>query len=229
MVKFFSLIFLFVFLFSWNYPYALDKFKPVLNISKLQASKSSYNTLYSRHYRDFQNYSNRYFYLQDNSYMVFYMCGSHNRSELRFKNDWLVNTTTPKVLEAEVKLFPLNEKREFTFLQIHADDTLINKPLLRIVWLKVYHYKKNHIFAVIRKSLKENIYEKVDLGLMPKSFFNIKVVVFKNRLKIYLNNKLKVNEDVSYWQKYKNYFKAGVYLQDIGCAKVLFNKLKVKY
>jgi len=230
-----SFFLFFVFLFGHDSPYLLDKFKSVLDISKLQAPKSSYDPLYSRHYGDFQNYSNKYFYLQDNKYMVFYMCGNHHRSELRFKNDWSVNTNTPKILEAEVKLFPLNEKREFTFLQIHADDTLINyptinKPLLRIVWFKVYHHKKNHIWAVIRKSpnIEENRYEKIDLGAMPKSFFNVKIVVYNNILKIYVNNKLKINEDVSYWQKYKNYFKAGVYLQDTGCSKVLFNKLIVK-
>ena len=230
-----SFLFFFVFLFGHDAPYSLDKFKSALKISKLQAPKSSFDPLYSRHYGDFQNYSNKYFYLQDNKYMVFYMCGNHNRSELRFKNIWSVNTSSPKILEAEVKLFPLNARREFTFLQIHADDTLvdyptINKPLLRIVWLKVYRHRKNHIWAVIRISpnIEENRYEKIDLGLMPKSFFDVKIIVYNKVLKIYVDNKLKVSKDVSYWQKYKNYFKAGVYLQDIGCAKVLFNKLKVK-
>ena len=230
-----SFFLFFVFLFGHDSPYLLDKFKSVLDISKLQAPKSSYDPLYSRHYGDFQNYSNKYFYLQDNKYMVFYMCGDHNRSELRFKNDWSVNTNTPKILEAEVKLFPLNAKREFTFLQIHADSTLknkpiIKKPLLRIVWYKNLHNKHNHIWAVIRQSGDVNInkYLKIDLGLMPKSFFDVKIVVYNNILKIYVNNKLKINKDVSYWQKYKNYFKAGVYLQDIGCAKVLFDKLIIK-
>jgi len=230
-----SFFLFFVFLFGHDSPYSLDKFKSVLDISKLQAPKSSYDPLYSRHYGDFQYYSNKYFYLQDNKYMVFYMCGDHNRSELRFKNDWSVNTNTPKILEAEVKLFPLNAKREFTFLQIHADSTLknkpiIKKPLLRIVWYKNLHNKHNHIWAVIRQSGDVNInkYLKIDLGLMPKSFFDVKIVVYNNILKIYVNNKLKINKDVSYWQKYKNYFKAGVYLQDIGCAKVLFDKLIIK-
>ncbi|QCT95241.1 polysaccharide lyase family 7 protein [Caminibacter mediatlanticus TB-2] len=230
-----SFFIFFVILFGHDSPYSLDKFKPVLNMSKLQAPKSSFNPLYSRHYGDFKDYSNKYFYLQDNKYMVFYMCGSHNRSELRFKNIWSVNTKIPKILEAEVKLFSLNAKREFTFLQIHADSTLkdapiINKPLLRIVWRKEYHNLYNHLWAIIRisDSLLSNNYKKIDLGILQKDFFNVKIIVVKNMLKIYLNNKLKVKENVSYWQKYKNYFKAGVYLQDKGCAKVLFNRLFIK-
>ncbi|WP_457561261.1 polysaccharide lyase family 7 protein [Caminibacter sp.] len=204
-----------------------------MNISKLQAPTSSFNPLYSRKYGDFAYYSNRYFYLQDKNYMVFYMCGKKNRSELRFKKDWKVNTKTPEILEAEVKLFPLNAKREFTFLQIHADSTLkdkpiINKPLLRIVWRKVYRHKKNHLWAVIRLSpdANEQIYQKIDLGMMPKGFFNVKIKVQNNNLQIYINNIKKIDMNVSYWDKYYNYFKAGVYLQDWGCAKVLFKSLK---
>jgi len=230
-----SFLFIFIFLFAHDSPYLLDKFKCVLNNAKLQAPLSAYNPLYSRKYGDFENYSNKYFYLQDNKYLVFYMCGFHHRSELRFKNEWSVNTDKAKILEAEVKLLPLNSQKEFTFLQIHADSTLknkpiINKPLLRIVWYKELHNKYNHIWAVIRQSedVNRKKYIKIDLGLMPKGFFKVKILVQNNVLIIYVNNKKKVNIDVSYWNKYLNYFKAGVYLQDDGCAKVLFKQLKIK-
>jgi len=233
----FKIFFLFfvTFLFAHDAPYSLEKFRSVLDISKLQAPYSSYNPLYCRKYGDFEYYSNQYFYLQDSQYMVFYMCGYHNRSELRFKHIWKVDTATEKIMEAQVKLFPLNQKREFTFLQIHADSTLkdkpvINKPLLRIVWYKELHNRYNHLWAVVRLSGDVNVqsYQKIDLGEMPKGFFDVKISVLKNRLKIYLNDLKTVDMDVRYWDKYYNYFKAGVYLQDEGCAKVLFNKLKVK-
>ncbi len=224
-----------IYLFGCNTPYSLDKFKEILNISKLQAPVSHYNALYSTKYGEFKDVCNKYFYLQDNKYMTFFMCGKKHRSELRFKDDWKVSTTIPKILEAKVKLFPLNEQREFTFLQIHADSTLknkpvINKPLLRIVWYKELHNKKNHIWAIIRTCDNPDImcYEKIDLGKIPKDFFNVKIEVKNSHLKIWINNKLKVDKDVSYWDKFLNYFKAGVYLQDEGCAKVLFDKLTVK-
>jgi len=222
-------------LFAHDSPYSLKKFRPVLKISKLQAPKSAYDPLYSRGYGDFEYFSNEYFYLQDRNFMVFYMCDNHNRSELRFKNDWKVDTKTPKILEAEVKLFPLNQSREFTFLQIHADSTLkcaptINKPLLRIVWYKRLRKKSSHLWAIVMKNtdVKNSVYEKIDLGEMPRGFFKVKIVVQNDKLKVYLNDILKLKLDVSYWDKYQNYFKAGVYLQDSGCAKVLFKTLTVK-
>jgi len=229
------LIFLSVFLFAHNSPYSLEKFRSVLDKSKLQAPKSSFDPLYSRKYGDFKGYSNKYFYLQDNKYMVFYMCGDHNRSELRFKNDWKTDTKTPKIIEARLKLFHLNAKREFTFLQIHADSTLvdkptINKPLLRVVWYKKLRHLKDHIWAVVRLSgdVNQPYYQKIDLGKMPKGFFDVKVVVQNNMMYVYFNGEKKVALNVSYWQDYYNYFKAGVYLQDDGCGKILFEKLIVK-
>jgi len=221
-------------LFGHNAPYSLDKFKPILNISKLQAPTSHYNPLYSVGYGNFNHYCNKYFYLQDNRYMTFFMCGKKNRSELRVKSEWKVNTKKHLILFARVKLFPLNVKREFTFLQIHADSNLINsinKPLLRIVWMKNFHHRKNHIWAVIRTSADEyeKSYKKIDLGLMPKDFFDVTIIVSNNKLSIKINNKLVVkNFDVSYWKNFYNYFKAGVYLQSNGCAKVLFDKLYIK-
>ena len=224
-----------IYLFGCNTPYSLEKFKEILNISKLQAPKSHYNPLYSTKYGEFKDVCNKYFYLQDNKYMAFFICGKKHRSELRFKNDWSVADTNAHIIEARVKLFPLNEQREFTFLQIHADSTLknkpiINKPLLRIVWYKSLRGKKNHLWAVIRTCDNPNVmcYEKIDLGKMPKDFFDVKIEVKNSRLKIWINGKLKVDKNVSYWNKFLNYFKAGVYLQDEGCAKVLFDKLKIK-
>ncbi len=211
-------------------PYSLEKFQNILDISKLQAPKSSFDPLYSVKYGNFADYFNKYFYLQDSKYIVFFMCGKKHRSELRMKKEWRVDTKKSISLYAKVKLFPLNAKREFTFLQIHADSNLknsINKPLLRIVWMKELHNFKNHIWAVIRKSPNayKQSYEKVDLGLMPKDFFDIKIIVKANKLNIIVDNAKKYNFDISYWSRYYNYFKAGVYLQDDGCAKVLFDKL----
>ncbi len=223
-----------VLLFAHDTPYSIGKFQDILNVSKLQAPKSSFDALYSVKYGDFANYSNKYFYLQDGKYMVFFMCGKKQRSELRMKKEWKTDIKKSVSLYAKVKLFPLNAKREFTFLQIHADSNLknsINKPLLRVVWKKTYHHLKNHIWAVIRASgnIYEQNYEKIDLGSMPKNFFEIKIIIKDNKLSIKVDNEYKVSGfDVSYWKRYYNYFKAGVYLQDDGCAKALFDKLDIK-
>ena len=215
-----------------NVPYSLKKFRNVLDKSKLQAPYSHYNPLYSVKYGQFKNYQNKYFYLQDNKYMVFFMCGKKRRSELRFKHEWTVDTKKPKVLFARVKIYPLSQEKEFTFLQIHTDASKsfnFNKPLVRIAWFYKRGDKYNHLWAVIRLSGKNgNKYTKVDLGVLPKGFFNVKIVVQNSVMKIYVNGKLKVNINVSYWKGYLNYFKAGVYNQGEGCDKALFDILEVK-
>ncbi len=236
MRKMFLILFFVVFALAHNTPYSLKKFRLILENSKLQAPLSAYNPLYSRHYGDFKYYFNKYFYLLDGRYMTFYMCGKKHRSELRFKENWKVDTKFSKILDVKVKLFCLGEIKEFTFLQIHADSTLknqltINKPLLRIVWLKKLYGVYNHLWAVIRTTSDKynQKYQKIDLNQMPEDFFNIKIEVKSSKLNIWVNNLHKIdNFDISYWNKYQNYFKLGVYLQDNGCAKVLFDEIKMQ-
>jgi len=226
------ILFLSVILFACNTPYSLNKFKPVLNISKLQAPYSKYNPLFSVKYGKFKDICHQFFNLQDNEYMIFYMCqedvSSHRRSELRVKNEFSVSTKIPKILTAKLKILPLNQSREFTFLQIHTDHA-INKPLLRVVWMRNYHNIYNHIWAVIKLGNKKNSpYKKIDLGRVPVDFFNIRIIIKQSKLNLFINSKKIINNfDVSYWNKFKNYFKAGVYLQGVGCAKVLFDDLKI--
>jgi hypothetical protein len=233
------ILFLSVLLFACNTPYSLDKFKGVLNISKLQAPYSKYDPLYGVKYGKFKDVCNKYFYLQDNKYMTFFQCQDsekeHKRSELRFRNDWKVSDDNAHILKANVKIFPLNQQREFTFLQIHADSTLknspiINKPLLRVTWQNELHNIHNHLWAVIRLGAGLHArYAKIDLGKKPKGFFNVTIKIKHSKISIWINNQKNIsNFDVSYWNKFYNYFKAGVYLQGVGCSKILFNKLSVK-
>jgi hypothetical protein len=217
--------------------YSLDKFKPVLQISKLQAPTSKYNPKYSTKYGEFKDVYNKFFYLQDGKYMTFYMCQTneddYNRSELRFKNDFKVSSQIEHIMEAKVKIFPLDQQKEFTFLQIHSDDNVkdspkINKPLLRIAWRKEYNNINDHLWAVIRLE-NDGEYDKIDLGKRPITFFYVTIKIKDSQLSVFVNGKKKIdNFDVSYWDKYYNYFKAGVYLQGFGCVKVLFDKLSIK-
>jgi hypothetical protein len=178
-------------------PYFLDKFKSVLNVSKLQAPTSKYNPKYSIHYGKFKGIYNKYFYLENNRYMSFYMCeddeSEYKRSELRFRDDFKVSEN--HYLKARVKVFPLSEEKEFTFLQIHADanyDNTLNKPLLRIVWRKEYNSVKDHLWAIIRLSVTKANYLKVDLGKRPDKFFDFVIKINKSKLYIFLNGEKKL-------------------------------------
>ena len=224
------LIFLIVtLLFANDFPYSLKKFRPILNTAKLQAPTSKYNSLYSVKYGKFDSYANKFFYLQDNNLMVFYMCNKHNRSELRFKNDWYVNSLNKKLFFASVKVFDLNA-HEFTFLQIHSDNNLcnVNKPLLRIAYIKNKNHIKNSIWAIIRLSPYQDKYKKMFLGLN-NNFLKIKIIIKNEKLSIYFNDSLKVVDfSIKKWKKIPLYFKLGVYLQTDGCAKSLFKEIKIK-
>ncbi len=220
------------FLLALQSPYGLKKFQDILNISKLQAPTSKYNSSYSRKEGEFENFYNRYFYLQDGRYMTFFMCGYKNRSELREVEDWSVLSEKNIKIYAKVSIFPSNGVKEFTFLQIHSDPSKskisINKPLLRVVWKKSYNGVKKHIWAIIKTSTKEKRdYKKIDLLKRADRSFTIEIEVKEAVLKIFIDKKLKVKADVGYWKNCKSYFKAGVYLQSKGCAKVMFDKLKI--
>ena len=219
-------------IFGYEAPYKLEKFQTVLDHSKLQAPLSSFDPKWSIPYGKFQNRANRYFYLEDNQYMAFFMCGKKHRSELREQNIWQVETKKKHILYAEVKILPLDNKKEFTFIQIHSDPSvnstiLLNKPLLRIVWRKNYHNIKNHLWAIIctNTDQKHFTYTKIDLGERGSNFSSFRITVMNSQLIIIRDNQKKVTFDISYWNGIWNYFKAGTYLQSNGCAKVLFKKL----
>jgi len=185
--------------------------------------------LYSVKYGKFASYANKYFYLQDNDLMVFYMCKKYNRSELRFKNDWFIDDNKEQMLYANLKIFPLNAK-EFTFLQIHSDNNLcdVDKPLLRIAFMKSRHKIKDSIWAIIRVSPYENDYKKILLG-KNDGFMKIKILIKNEKLYIKFNGVMKINGfDIKKWKKIPLYFKLGVYLQTEGCAKALFKDIKLK-
>ncbi len=230
-----SLLFFTSLLFSYNPPYNAKKFHQVLKHSKLQAPTSKFNPLFGTHYGMFKNIAHKYFYLTNQNFLTFYMCGKKNRSELREKDEWKVNTSTPHTLYAVIKLQPLSTQTEFTFLQIHADpkkkiknNISINKPLLRLTWRKYYRHTQDHLWAIICTYSNNNYssYIKVDLGKIKKEFQTFKITVQNSILNIFVDNQQKVHLDISYWNQLWNYYKAGVYLQSSGCARAYFKELK---
>lgn len=223
-------------LIAHDSPYSQKKFQDILHKSKLQAPKSEYNPRYGVKYGKFKDVSHEFFYLQDNKDMLFAMCGKKHRSELRLKHEWKVETPVEEKIFARLRLFPLNQKKEFTFLQIHANSNRagengkkLNKPLLRLTWWREQKNRYDHLWAVIR--LSSNVYEqkyvKIDLGRRPDGYFTAMIKVQNSRMKVFIDDKLKIDMNVDYWNGYWNYFKAGVYNQGDGCAKVLFDNLEV--
>ncbi|OMH41427.1 hypothetical protein BLW93_00345 [Desulfurobacterium indicum] len=207
------------------YPYDIKSFRKLLNTCKLQAPYSTFNKIYSTHYGNFKNFKTKYFYAKDKS-IVFRMCGVGRRCELRFKDEWQIPVKKEKWLKLTLRLMPLNNVKEFTFIQIHSKPSKycsVNKPLLRIAWLK------GHIWAILRKNMYSHFYEKIDLGKSPEGFFSIKLGIFKNKLFIKLGKSVEKQFDVGYWEGCKNYFKLGVYLQSSGCGEIILKSASVSF
>lgn len=218
-------------------PYDVDAFRPVLEESKLQAPTSKALIRQG----GFAGQANEYFYVDPSGpYLTFTVKGDSKRSELRqMTGDWQTSTATPQRLIGEVQVFfPENESmNQFTFMQIHDttdDPQSLNKPLLRLVWLRSRHGIQDHLWAAIRMprdmdqpiSLDNLSGRFVDLGPRPEGFFKSEVRVQANQMVVLLNDEEKLSMDVTYWDGLNNYFKAGVYNQDPGVSKVQFRSLR---
>ncbi|NPA88150.1 MAG: hypothetical protein GXO01_05520 [Epsilonproteobacteria bacterium] len=218
-------------------PYSLDKFKPILDHSKLQYPDSDHAV---RQPGEFEGFKTDYFYAQNDS-LFFVVKQTEDqtieRLELRekypdkkYKGDWKVSTKEEKLLRARVRFQDPGELKEFTFLQIHADGNVedsLSKPLVRIAWIasktKDGKEYKGYIWAIVKKD--EKGVDNVSTPLMPRSDMVMKfeISVKDSILKIRYNDKT-WSRDVSYWEKNYNYFKAGIYIS--GSANKKLDPLK---
>ena len=98
----------------------------------------------------YAGYESEYFYVDTNSgWLTFEMEGSSNRTELRFTENFLTDSSS-KSYKLAAELLPISpaesvgnssDGKEITLLQVHnkgengkTDDTVLSHPLLRIVW-----------------------------------------------------------------------------------------------
>ena len=182
------------------------KYKNLLNHTFLQLVNSN-------HIITNKQFFNENFYLSNNRYLTFYMCGKYKRSELRFLDEFTLDSN--KNLKAYVRLKDINSSK-YTCLQIFNKTK--DKPLVRIAYYKkIINGIPNKIWAVIN--------EKYFLLTSLKKF-NITLKIKNYNLKIFINNTLKV--DYNFSENSINYFKLGIYLQDNGCSKSYFKDIEFK-
>ncbi len=221
--------------FADTAPYDLSKYQPVLDDSKLQAPTSS--TLLPR--GSFKSQYNQYFYIPDsgNQWMTFEVTGDHARSELRQITEWYTSDTSTlyKMIGNVLVVDPMEgEVDEITFMQVHDvtnNNNAINKPLVRLVWMRDYRGLSNHYWAVIKADACESCsnYDKIDLGEYRDSAVKFEVRIENNTLTIKRDSIAhpELNKyDISYWGDLESYFKAGVYNQDSGTGIVQFESLR---
>ena len=191
------------------------KFQPILDKAMFQCPTSTFDANCSRNYGDFQGFSSKYFYYKKCD-LVFHMCGEHNRSELRFQDEFYVSDEVNKTLEAIVKPMPSTD--ELTFLQLHGEHKGINKPVLRAIIYK----GKLKLFV-----FNGTDYIKKDLGKYSPHFMKFKIIAGYGKLYVYKDNKLEINAKINYPDKC--YYKLGAYLQRPGCGNSEFNYIKINF
>jgi hypothetical protein len=202
-------------------PYDATKFRAVLDDSKLQRHGSKTVVACGGDYSDYCKYPN--FTLDSGTYMQFYQHESGKRTELRQCDEWNVESSSSKKLNANVKVFQgLSGIKEFTYAQIHeAGGT---GPMVRMAWHNSKYGYTDYLFAAVRTRPGTSV---THYPIAPRlsGFFDLELNVQNSRLIIKYNGITKVDVGVSAYNGKNMYFKAGVYNQSKGAAKVQFNTL----
>ena len=221
-------------------PYDFDKFKPVIDQSKLQIFKddglSSDTNNTTVDYGEFDGKKFPEFYVDTQENLHFEIDKKANtyktRSELREgPNSWSTSDTEGHYWVATLKcLKPKVGITSYTWMQIHGTNDSYNYPLLRLFWVRDREGVYDHIWAIIiiTGSDADRIYDYIDLGARPSNFFSAEVHVKNNILDILIDHQLKATRNVTYWQDVQNYFKAGVYIDrygDGGAVSAIFKEL----
>ncbi|MCK5896169.1 MAG: polysaccharide lyase family 7 protein [Cocleimonas sp.] len=215
---------------AYEAPYNASVFREVLKKSKLQFPNKK-----QIDFASFRGIGRANFYLSRGRYMTFKARKRHKkivvRSELRFgPQGWKVSSSRSKLLKSEFALAKPRRIKQITILQIHAENPSV--PPLRVVWLRRHKGVNDHIWAIVRPSPHRKAIQYVDLGKRPKHrFMRVSISVKKNRMKIWVNKRLKTSHSLARWKGTVNYYKAGIYLsgkRDTGMATVRYRLLQHK-
>ncbi len=212
-------------------PYDLARFRPVLDRCKLQ-----YPTGTAVPYGKLRDVRRPYFFARDDA-VWFVVHKSREmekiRSELREKGDWHTDDVPGHSWHANLRCFkPKKGVDSYTWMQVHGTDDTFDYPILRLMWVRNYEGRYDHLWAIVIVSdayVEEKVYEWVDLGKRPGGYFDVDVSFLDNRMEVSVAGKTIISRDVSYWERVANYFKAGVYVNrhdDAGSAAVAFQKLQ---
>lgn len=223
-------------------PYDYDKFKELLDNSKLQYPDNKPVVEAG----EFDGYKSNIFYSDENSSLHFTIDKSIDlpkmRSELRQIREWKTSDTKSNHWYAKIKTpKPKKGVDSYTWMQIHGTNDTYDFPILRLAWVRNYRGEYDHLWAIIitngpREPSRTrggdtgivNDYNWVDLGERPTDFYDVDVDIQNNIMIVSINDRVLVYKDITYWGSVLNYFKGGVYINrhdDVGSATVLFDQM----
>jgi hypothetical protein len=214
---------------AYDAPYNVSAFRDVLKKTKLQFPEKK-----QIDFGGFRGVGRANFYLSHGRYMTFKARKRQRkvivRSELRFgPNGWKVSSNRSKLLKSEFSLKKPRRIKQITILQIHAENPSV--PPLRVVWLRRHKGVNDHIWAIVRPSPYRKAIRYVDLGKRSNRFMRVSISVKQNRMKIWVNKRLRTTHSLARWKGTVNYYKAGIYLSgksDSGVATIRYRLLQHK-
>ena len=198
----------------------LKKYTDVQQYCNLQYPGSN-TVIKAGHYDSFNGcYDNQYVTCNTDSSITMKAKGGHHRSEFRCISEFTTDTTDYKVLKVKTLLNRGSQIRETTVAQIHDNPKKggINKPLLRIAWIRDRKGTQNHFWAIFKDSFDPNDgkYIYYDLGIFQNDYIEWKISTGNNKVSVYRDGNKKCSHDVSYYSSANIYYKFGIYNQDDG-------------
>ncbi len=211
-----------------NSPYSQDKFKSVINVSKLQLPDSSTcitNTNLKNYHYDPDNW------YVDNTNMVFEIDNGAvaQRNELRGNSFAASRTNMAHTSRLRINVGG-TYSTGFTVAQIYGETH--GRPILRVELIGSRQGLTNHLWGIYRTSAESNAqFEYQSLGPAPSSFTELTLVYNTSgtvTAKLGTNPTRTWSTNLSYWTQSSKttYFKAGCYLQDAGDCYVRFSTLR---
>jgi hypothetical protein len=214
-------------------PYDLQKFKEVLSQCRLQSPSTSEPLVRDGQFEGFSK-PGRFYLAEDGSTMVLGTTeDGRDRSELRHNSHFSVAGKQAR-LTASLRFdkpASTGAKARLHIMQIHIKDFLGNDngPLLMLSWREGTGDKPDNIWAKVRqdfvpKNKKNKLY---DLGPRPDKFTTLDVRVEEGILRISVNGKMLVEDDVSEFAEAQCYFKTGCYTSKLKAHAVEFESLSI--
>ncbi len=199
-------------------PYDLDKFKNILDDSKLQNPGSSPALI---DYGEFEGVDFPGIFYLTNDSMTFEIEGSSNRTELRVFDEWDVSESE-NTMSGRVKILSSDlSSEQFSFMQAHQVDG--DGPMARIYWIDSKDGHDDSIWVAYREEPNGSV---THAYLTDRSgdFVDVMITVQSNYMTVSVDGSA-IEVDVSEFEGEDMYFKAGAYNQTSGTSISYYSSL----
>lgn len=208
-----------------EFPFDLSKFEPVLTQCRLHSPSTSPAAVSRGNFRGYE-LPGRFYVGESGTTMVLATTDDgRDRSELRHNFSWLVTEqeiTYSARMRFDKPVALGGERSRLHVLQIYTTGGT-KGPMVLVTWAGSWgpDGEEDSLTAYVRGSTTH------DLGPRPDGFFNLDVWVKQGVVRIYIDNELKVEDDVSAFAGSNAYFKTGAYHRGIEPAAVEFDSLSI--